>query len=159
MYPPTYFCLLVSFLLIESTHGCSIDCGDECACVAPEGLGSDCSGFRGCHKECPPGTSILGCTRSLANHTGNENLLTNITSSLSSWIFQNFWLKLIFCTFKGAGNGFSDNSDEREIQLNIEIKLNGIKSKNIGVNHIAPFSKLLTSNARIAEGRVIISNI
>ena len=65
----------------------------------------------------------------------------------------------MFYTYEGAGNEFSDNSDEREVRLNIEINLNGIKSKNIGVNHIAPFSKVLTSNARIVEGRVIISNI
>ena len=88
MYLSPYFYLLVSFIRIEITQGCSINCGDECACVAPEGLGSDCSGFRGCHKECPPGTSILGCTRSLANHTGNENLLINITSGF----FKNFIL-------------------------------------------------------------------
>ena len=80
MYPPSYFNLLVALLLIESTHGCSIDCGDDCACVAPEGLGSDCSGFRGCHKECPAGTTILGCARTLANHTGNEKLLINRTT-------------------------------------------------------------------------------
>ena len=96
MYLPTYFCLLVSFLLIESTHGCSIDCGDECACVAPEGLGSDCSGFRGCHKECPPGTSILGCTRSLANHTGNEKSLTNIKSGFKQLNISKFLIKVNF---------------------------------------------------------------
>ena len=82
MYPPSYFYLLVAFLLIESSHGCSIDCGDECACVGPEGLDSLCRGFRGCHKECPAGTSTLGCGRPLANHTGNENRLTNLTTIL-----------------------------------------------------------------------------
>ena len=80
MYLFPYFYLLLSFIGIESMQGCSINCGDECACVAPEGLESDCSGFRGCHKECPTGTSILGCARSSANHTGNESLLTNRTT-------------------------------------------------------------------------------
>ena len=79
MYLSLYFYLLVSFICIESTQGCSIDCGDECACVAPEGLHSDCSGFRGCHKECPTGTSILGCTRTLTNHTGTDNEISDNT--------------------------------------------------------------------------------
>ena len=47
MYLSPYFYLLVSFIRIENTQGCSINCGDECVCVAPEGLESDCSGFRG----------------------------------------------------------------------------------------------------------------
>ena len=65
----------------------------------------------------------------------------------------------MFYTYEGAGNEFSDNSDEREVRLNIEINLNGIKSKNIGVNHIIPFYNVLTSNARKFAGRVITSNI
>ena len=65
----------------------------------------------------------------------------------------------MFYTYEGAGNEFSDNSDEREVRLNIEINLNGIKSKNIGVSHINPFSKVLNSNARKVGGRVITSNI
>ena len=64
----------------------------------------------------------------------------------------------MFCTFEGAGNEFGGNRDEREIKLNIEINLNGIKSKNIGVNHNTPFSKVLTSNARKFKGRLITSN-
>ena len=73
MYISPYFYLLLSFIGIESMQGCSINCGDECACVAPEGLESDCSGFRGCHKECPTGTRILGCSRTLTNHTSIDN--------------------------------------------------------------------------------------
>ena len=83
MYLPIYFYLLLTLLMTKRTHGCSINCGYECACVAPQGLGSDCSGFRGCHNVCPPGTSILGCTTSLANHTGNDNILIELTSILS----------------------------------------------------------------------------
>ena len=153
MYPPSYFYLLVALLLIESTHGCSIDCGDDCACVAPEGLGSDCSGFRGCHKKCPFGTSILGCARTLANHTGNEKLLINRTTVSFLLPFQHFELKFIFCIFKESGPEFRENSDEREIKLNIRINVNKIQSENIGVDHTTPLSKLLTSNARKVEGK------
>ena len=90
MYLSRYFCLCVALLRIESTHGCSIDCGDECACVGPEGLDSLCRGFRGCHKECPAGTSILGCGRPLANQTGNENRLTNLKTIFLSKTMYHF---------------------------------------------------------------------
>ena len=63
----------------------------------------------------------------------------------------------MFCIFEGAGNEFSDNSDEQQIKLNIEINLNGIKSNDIGVNNITPLSKVLTSSARKIEGRLITS--
>ena len=63
----------------------------------------------------------------------------------------------MFCIFEGAGNEFSDNSDEQQMKLNIEINLNGIKTNDIGVNNITPLSKVLTSSARKIEGRLITS--
>ena len=58
----------------------------------------------------------------------------------------------MFCIFKEAGPQSSENSDEREIKLNIRININGIKSENIGADHMTPLSKILTSNTRKVEG-------
>ena len=59
----------------------------------------------------------------------------------------------MFCIFKEAGPQSSENSDEREITLNIRINVNGIKSENIGVDHMTPLTKLLISKARKVEGK------
>ena len=59
----------------------------------------------------------------------------------------------MFCIFTESGPQSSENSDEREIKLNIRINVNGIKSENIGADHMTPFSKLLTSNIRKVEGK------
>ena len=38
-------------------------------CVAESGLGKDCSGFRGCNKVCPPGSSsLLSSSSKQRNH-------------------------------------------------------------------------------------------
>ena len=118
MYLSPYFYLLVSFIRIEITQGCSINCGDECACVAPEGLGSDCSGFRGCHKECPAGTSILGCTRTLTNYTSTDDDLND----------NNDGRKI-----------------ELNVKISIKgIKSNSVDYRN----HLSPFSKVNLLKAR-----------
>ena len=59
----------------------------------------------------------------------------------------------MFCIFKEAGPQFSENSDEREIKLNIRININGIKSENIGADHMTPLFKLFTSKTRKVEGK------
>ena len=59
----------------------------------------------------------------------------------------------MFCIFKEASPQSSENSDEREIILNIRININGIKNENIGADHMTPLSKLLTSNTRKVAGK------
>ena len=59
----------------------------------------------------------------------------------------------MFCIIKEAGPEFGENSDEREIELNIRINVNGIKSENIGADHMTPLFKLITSKARKVEGK------
>ena len=61
MYRTTFF---VSMLVIIGTRikACTVDCGDLCMCVSPQGLGADCSGLFGCYKKCPPGSgAAIGC--------------------------------------------------------------------------------------------------
>ena len=62
-------------------------------------------------------------------------------------------MKIHVYTFEGTSKKFNDNSDEREINLNIRIDFNEIKSKDIGVDHMTAFSKLLTSKSRTGNGR------
>ena len=55
MYRTTF---VVSMLVTIGTRikACTVDCGDLCMCVSPQGLGADCSGLLGCYEKCPTGS-------------------------------------------------------------------------------------------------------
>ena len=66
MYQATVFVLL-GMSMVARIEACSINCGDQCMCVAPGGLGADCSGFKGCHEKCPSGLRGIGCKANIGN--------------------------------------------------------------------------------------------
>ena len=53
--------VLIQVMVITRIKACTLNCEDLCACVGPEGLGSDCSGFMGCHEKCPAESQAIGC--------------------------------------------------------------------------------------------------
>ena len=58
MYLST-FLLLVWLAFAAKIQACSFDCGELDACISPDGVEADCTGFVGCHEKCPSGSIAL----------------------------------------------------------------------------------------------------